>query len=152
MDYVPLYALYISILSIGVSVITFVVTFIKQQRSQQFRIAIDVNDKLKETVNKFAEFGRQPHHDIEIKTAKRLHALQYLDTMELFSFLVRNKEITNENIINYFKPSMISEAKRIFQDYPDVAQNNNAFEDVKNMLRKWGECQVMIKHLNLIMN
>ena len=70
MDYVPLYALYISILSIGVSVITFVVTFIKQQRSQQFRIAIDVNDKLKETVNKFAEFGIQPHHDIEIKTAK----------------------------------------------------------------------------------
>jgi glutathione peroxidase-family protein len=139
MDYVPLYALYISILSIGVSVITFVVTFIKQQRSQQFRIAIDVNDKLKETVNKFAEFGRQPHHDIEIKTAKSCMHYNTLIQWNFFSFLVRNKEITNENIINYFRPSMISEAKRIFQDYLDVAQNNNAFEDVKNMLRKWGE-------------
>jgi hypothetical protein len=112
----------VRIISILISIGTFVVTYVTQQRSKQFRIALDINDRLIETANRSAEFAGEPHYAHQIKIQKKWRDLQYLTTLEPFSFLVRKKEITNKNIINYFKPLMISQTQRIFKDHPDVAR------------------------------
>jgi hypothetical protein len=119
-------ALFISIVAIVVSI----TTFIKKQKSEEFCVALDIHSKLEMVVN---ELIRVYSDEVQ----KRSKSLEYLNVWEWFAFLVNNKEIKNCNIKKYFKPSLTIEVEKIFQDYPEVAKDDGAFKETKQLLEKW---------------
>jgi hypothetical protein len=70
MDYIPIV---ISLFAVVVSI----VTFIKKEKSDQFRIALDIHDKLEKCVNELSK--------INDKGEIRLNALEFLNLWEFFS-------------------------------------------------------------------
>ena len=98
MDYIPIV---ISLFAVAVSI----VTFIKKEKSDQFRIALDIHDKLEKCVNELSKINDKG-------------------------------EIRNKNVIKFFKPSFQLETQRIFQLYPDIANDDEAFGEIKKLLTK----------------
>lgn len=135
----------IDYLAIGISLSALsvsIITFIKKRKSDQFRIALDISDRLEKATdeliqaseiagNQFTSFESDKRHN-----ALRQPTLHLLNVYEFLSFLVNNGEINNKNIIKYFKPGMIEEIKQIFGDYPDIAQDET-YDDIKKLLKKW---------------
>jgi hypothetical protein len=124
--YLPITTIFISLGALAVSIITFV----RKQKSDQFRTALDIHDRLEQIANELIEV----YFD-DLK--KKQKSLEYLELWEWFAFLVNNKEITNTTIQKYFKPSLVVEVEKIFNDYPDVANNAEAFQETKKLLSKW---------------
>lgn len=136
---VDILTILVAISAVGISIYTFV----KKQKSDQFRIALDINDRLEKTTNELinsskvaeSKYPRQlgDQYLEEIKSP----TLELLTVYEFFSFLVNNKELTNSNVIKYFKRSLILEVERIFRDYPDIAQDEEEFKEIKTLFKKW---------------
>jgi hypothetical protein len=126
-------------------------TFFKKQKSDQFRIALDINDRLEKATNelisssKIAESTSPQVSDQSLAHQLREQYLQeiksptlhLLSVYEFFSLLVNKNELTNLHIIKYFKRGLILDADRIFKDYPEIAQHDEDFKETKNLLRKW---------------
>lgn len=79
-------------------------TFLRKQKSEQFRIAIDIQNKLEEDVNQLIKAKDNP-------SDRRSYSLQYLNTLELLSLLINKGEIKNKNVIEFFKPRLTTETK-----------------------------------------
>jgi hypothetical protein len=122
-------AIVISVVAVAVSIIT----FDRRQKSDEFRIALDIHNKLEQLVNEIIVNKDNSRN-------RRSKSLEYLDTWEYFAFLVNNKEIKNHNIYNFFKKSLCDETRQVFQEYPDIANNDKSFEEVKGLRKKWS-CQ-----------
>ena len=106
-----------------------VITFLRKQKSEQFRIALDINNRLEENVNQLLNTEKDTPE-------RRSYSLQYLNSLEFLSFLINKGEIKNKNIIEFFKPRLMNETKRIFDDYPDIANDEKAFEEIKKLRKK----------------
>jgi hypothetical protein len=129
-------AIGISLTALGVTIWT----FSRKQKSEAFRIALDLNSKIKEQSDEIVEAcsSNEPPEKIRYKE------LEYLNTWEFFAFLVNKGELKNENILNYFKPAFISGVEDTLKDYPDVAKNTNVYEEIRTRLEKWGH-KIQIK-------
>ena len=132
----------ISILALGITLFTYV----KKQKSDQFRIALDINDRLRDATNelinsskvaekKFPKATVPDYHLEEIKSP----TLTLLTVYEFFSFLVNKKELTNSNIIEYFKRSLELDVEKSFKDFPDIKSDQEEFREIKTLLKKWKE-------------
>lgn len=136
-NYIPIV---ISIAAFGVSIIT----YIKKSKSDQFRIAVDIQNQLEESVNKLILIEERLNDkalpEVEKKALNRQRksmSLYYLNILEFLALLIRRREITNKNIIRYFKPSIKDESKQVFEDYPDIEQDPAMYEEIKELLEQW---------------
>lgn len=144
---------YISVsIAISAFIIT-IITYIKKQKSDQFRTALDISDRLEKATNELinsSNIAESNYPQVGDESLARHLNKQYLEeikspTLELltvyefFSFLVNNKELTNPNIIKYFKRSLILEVEHAFKNYPDIAQDEEEFKEIKELLKKWKE-------------
>ncbi len=121
-DYIPII---ISLFALGVAIIT----FLKKRKSDEFRIALDIHNKLEQIVN---EAYQAPD-----SAQKKSKTLEYLNTWEFFAFLVKSKEIKNENIHDFFKPRFVKEVKATFRAYPKIDEDKKSFKQVRDLLEKW---------------
>ena len=129
-----IYSTYIPIaISIAAFVLSFL-TFVLKRKNEQFRIALDLNSKIKEDSDEIVEAisNNKPPEKIRYKN------LEYLNTWEFFAFLVNNGEIKNKNMLKYFKPSFVSEVKETLEEYRDVAENKAKYEEIRTPLETWG--------------
>jgi hypothetical protein len=124
MEIVTLVPIAISVAALAVSTWTFV----RRQKSDEFRVALDINSKLEQSLSELV---------LVSSNERRSKTLEYLSIWEFFAFLVNNKEIKNDSIQKFFKPSLVKEIERIFQEYPDLAKNTEAYEETKILLKKW---------------
>jgi competence protein ComGF len=73
-----------------------------------------------------------------LKRNLRDASLHYLNLWEFFSFLVNEEEINNQNIIEYFKPNLVSGTDDVFEEYEDIKNNQKAFEEIRQLHKKLG--------------
>ena len=116
----------ISLGAVGVSIRVFLV----KQKNEEFRIALEIHDKLEQKVNELI----QVYPDSQRRRDK---SLEYLNIVEYFAFLVNSKEIKNRNIQKYFKSSLKEDVREIFKEYPDLSKKEDTFEETKKLLEKW---------------
>jgi hypothetical protein len=113
--------------------ITFGITFWRTRKSEQVRIASDISKDLTEIENMILKVpGDFAHQDI-----RRRRHIQYLNVWEWFSLLVNHREITNETILDHFKPNLIRDHDAIFKEYRDLKDDDNKFPQFKTLYRKW---------------
>ena len=138
---------YISVI-ISISALAFtIIIFAKKQKSDQFRTALDVSERLEKATNeliKAASIAREKFPTSEwaqefFLTTIKAPTLELLTVYEIFALLVNHKELTNQNIIKHFKHSLKLEVDDAFKNYPDIAQNEEEFTEVKELLKKWNE-------------
>lgn len=129
-----IYSTWIPIVISSGAFIVSIWTFSRKQKSEEFRIALDLNSKIKEQSDEIVEaYSRnEPPEKIRYKE------LEYLNTWEFFAFLVNNGEIKNKNILNYFKPTFVSGVKETLEEYRDVAENNQKYGEIRTLLKRWG--------------
>jgi hypothetical protein len=51
--------------------------------------------------------------------------------------LVNTKEVTNEHILNFFKPDLLKNYEALFGRYKDLEEDQDAFQNLKQLYRKW---------------
>ena len=68
---------------------------------------------------------------------KRTRDLQYLNIWEKFSFFVNNKEITDDKIKDYYKPTLIKDYEVTLLKYPDKLEDPSEYEELKKLYKKW---------------
>ncbi|MGD1835323.1 MAG: hypothetical protein ACPKQO_06340 [Nitrososphaeraceae archaeon] len=130
---------FISIVIAVIAIIISIITFAKRKKSDQFKIALDINNKLEKNIDEFSKSDFSPENSDELSNddpSQRSKAIQLLSTIEFLSFTINHKEITNKNIIQYFKSPLINESKKIFQKYPDFEENKELYQETKKILRK----------------
>lgn len=139
LDYIPII---ISLGAVGISIFTYV----KRQKSDQFRIVLDIQNKLEETVNRLIEIDvklKEQKLDEDAKYSilkeRRSRALEYLNVLEFLAFLINNNEVKDDKIIHHYKPSITDETVHIFKQYPDIDTNDKYYGEIKKLLVKWGE-------------
>ena len=139
LDYVPI-AISLGALSISI------IAYVKRQKSDQFRIILDIQNKLEETVNRLIEIDSrlkvQKHDENtknEILKERRSRALEYLNNLEFLALLINNDELKEDSIINHYKPSITDETEHIFKQYPDLDTNDSYYGELKQLLKKWGK-------------
>ncbi len=132
----------ISILALGITLFTYV----KKQKSDQFRIALDINDRLRDATNELINSSKVAEKKFPKATVPDYHleetkspTLTLLAVYEFFSFLVNKKELTNSNIIEYFKRSLELDVEKSFKDFPDIKSDQEEFREIKTLLKKWKE-------------
>lgn len=117
---------------IGVSVAAFIVsiwTFSRKQKSDEFRIALDIHNRLEKIVNEAYRVPEGAQRNSKI--------LEYLNTWEFFAFLVKSDELGNENIHDFFKPRFVKEVKETFLVYQKIEEDKKAFKQVRHLLEEW---------------
>jgi hypothetical protein len=50
---------------------------------------------------------------------------------------MNNNEITNDHVIQHFRSSIVEESRLLFEDYPDIDRDDNTFQEIKKLLKKW---------------
>jgi hypothetical protein len=53
------------------------------------------------------------------------------------TLLVNHREITNETILDHFKPNLIRDYDATFKEYRDLKNDDNEFPQFKTLYRKW---------------
>ena len=51
--------------------------------------------------------------------------------------LVSTKEITNELILDFFKPDLLKNYEMLFGRYKDLEEDKDAYQNLKQLYRKW---------------
>ena len=87
----------IATLALIVSIATFYLTFTRGRKSEQIKMTHDILREFSEAENRLldVEYDKDPHQ-------WRLRHLQYLNTLEWFSFLVNHGELKDEDLKEYF--------------------------------------------------
>ncbi len=120
----------ISMLAVAISLLSFAIVLShnkKKAKSDQFKFAGDLNDRIERIDNKISDvieqFDRSTKSEDDWKyflDAKGDLSSEKLNTLEFLSLLINNNEITNRSIIKHFKPTLIEESKYIFKQYPEL--------------------------------
>ena len=113
--------------------VTFWILFARTRKSEQVRIAGETSRNLKEIENRVLEFPEQPAYESQ----RKYGYIQYLNEWEFFSMLVNTKEITNEHILEFFKPDLLKNYETIFGRYKDLEEDQDAYQNLKQLYRKW---------------
>jgi len=144
-----------------ISISTFVIQHRSVRKTEQMKIAMEINSKLDDAENKIFEIKDQikqieyenedlsPYQSANsdkniakisiLKRNLKDASLHYMNLWEFLSFLVNKKEIHNSNIIEFFKPNLISGTDDVFEDYPEIKNNKNVFEEIKQLRKKWDD-------------
>ena len=139
----------IAVSAFGFSIASFSISYHRGRKMEQIKTVIEISNKLDETENKFLaiedkmremQIKNKILEDEDYSALERQHKdeyLLYMNHWEFFSFLVNQKEIHNENIKKFFKKNFKSGTKRFFTKYPNYKNNDEDFEEVKKLLKKW---------------
>jgi hypothetical protein len=124
----------IATLALIVSIATFYLTFTRGRKSEQIKMTHDILREFSEAENRLldVEYDKDPHQ-------WRLRHLQYLNTLEWFSFLVNHGELKDEDLKEYFKPLLIRDHDTVLGHDGLEAQKNNPedFKEFKKLYKKW---------------
>jgi len=126
---------YIPIFIASLSLILALILFLKRQKSDQFRIFFDIQDRLDRNLYELREIYRnlnKPETQNTFRNEKKSNSLQCLNILEFFSLLVNTNEINNRKIILYYKKVVQQESEQVFNDYPDIKEED--FEELKKLL------------------
>lgn len=139
----------IAVSALGFSIASFSITYYRGRKMEQIKTVIEISNKLDESENKFftiedkireMETKNKIMNYEDISALERQHKdeyLLYMNYWEFFAFLVNQKEINNKNIKKYFKKNFKSGTNRFFTKYPIYKNNDDDFEEVKKLLKKW---------------
>lgn len=136
--------------------------FYKKTKSDQFRLLLEILDRLDKSTHKLEEAEKQyqnyliAHLNSHPKSNDKLQQIEMnkeikdmqrgtlkspiivlLDVYEYFSFLVLNKEITHEDAIGFIKSRFQTHVNMAFQVIPEYASDNNIYPRIKELLKKW---------------
>jgi hypothetical protein len=116
--------------------VTFFILFRRQRKSEQIKIVSEIEREFFEVENATLKiFSLEDPQQKKLEIRER--DLQYLNIWERFSFLVNNKEITDHKIQNYYKSTLIKDYEKILILYPDKLNDDNAYEELKKLYKKW---------------
>jgi Domain of unknown function (DUF4760) len=124
----------IATLALIVSIATFYLTFTRGRKSEQIKMTHDILREFSEAENRLldVEYDKDPHQ-------WQLRHLQYLNTLEWFSFLVNHGELKDEDLKEYFKPLLIRDHDTVLGHDGLETQKNNPedFKEFKKLYKKW---------------
>lgn len=137
----------ISMLAVAISLLSFTIVLShnkKKAKSDQFKFALDLNDRIERIDDKISDvieqFNRSAKSEDDRKyflDAKEDLSSEKLNTLEFLSLLINNNEITNKSIIKHFKPTLIDDTKYIFKEYPDLEKDEEKYDELKKLLGRF---------------
>ncbi|MGE3398155.1 MAG: hypothetical protein AB7I49_02685 [Candidatus Nitrosocosmicus sp.] len=150
MDFLSIVSINIlGIVAIGISFSSLVVVILfnrKRTKSDQFRVALDLNyriedvdNKLSGLIEKYNTTTKSEKNKIEFQNSRKILSLEKLNTLEFFALLINEGEITVESIIRHFKDTFIDDTNGIFMKYPEWKSNEKMFEELKKLLKRFEE-------------
>jgi hypothetical protein len=105
--------------------LTFAITYGRNRKSEQIRIASDIWDKMdkhylpfKIKCKKYYDLGESSEEAKNLKTEIAELAVQYLELLNFLAYLILEKEIKNKKLINYYKKDMLK-TYAMFREYLD---------------------------------
>jgi hypothetical protein len=111
---------------------TFGILYRRTTKSEEYRIASDISKSLTELEHKILAV---PSEDVE---QKLLRHKQYLNVWEWFAFLVNHDELKNKKILEYFKPTFLSDYKEYSEMFPELKSNGVVeFRELRRLYQKW---------------
>lgn len=135
---------YIAISSVVISLFSLSMVLFnnaKKTKSDQFKIAMDMNYRIEDLDNKLgaviAKYTNSTKSEIDSTSFRNVYhdlVVEKLNTMEFFAMLINKHEITNKNIIKHFKPTFIEDTDFIFKEYPGLEKDENKYEELKKLL------------------
>jgi len=137
--------LILSIVAIGVSLLTFFLTYRRSRKTEELKLCLDMSSRLDEADNKVLEIAdkliRSNTTDQELRKGwifnQRMAEMSYLNHWEFFSFLVNTGEIHEEKILGYYKDILKEKVELVFDGYPDVKYNKDYYKEIKKLLKEW---------------
>jgi hypothetical protein len=126
---------FVLLIGVIISAVTFLKTFGKMRRSEQLKMAHDIQLMLSNAHLNYDKVILQLDsifpHDKEKRTAlHRTAFMEILNTIEWISFLILRKEIDNE-LIEYFKPLVIQYHDNCEQLFPSLLKDENEYKELK---------------------
>jgi hypothetical protein len=118
----------------------------KKTRSDQFKIAMDMNYRIEDLDNKLgaviAKYNNSTKSEVDLTSFRTEYddlSMEKLNTMKFLAMLINKHEITNKNIIKHFKPTFIEDSDYLFKEYPKLEKDENKYEELKNLLNRLGD-------------
>jgi hypothetical protein len=115
---------------------TFGVIYHRTRKNEQMRTAIEFSRNLVNSEDKYLH-PTQDADNPEYEYQKRYRHMQYINEWEFFSFLVNSGEISDPKIQEYFKPTLIDDYEVFFSSYPEYANDNSKYAELKKLYQKW---------------
>lgn len=132
-----------------VSAFTFYKSYSKMKNTEQIKIAHDISNQIaitslrfKDELKRYGEYLKwkaddgdltKPEPKFDIDDLK-FTATQYLNQLEWLSFLINKKQIFDDDLIDYFKPSMLEDHYTILDLFPEF---KDKFEEFNKLCEKW---------------
>jgi hypothetical protein len=131
---------FVLLIGVIISAVTFFKTFGKMRRSEQLKMAHDIQTMLSNAHLNYDKIVLQLDsiypHDKERRTAlHRTAFMEILNTIEWISFLILRKEIDSE-LIEYFKPLVIQYHDNCEQLFPSLLDDANEYKELKTLCAK----------------
>lgn len=139
-----------NILPIFATVISFVSLIVviwnnrKKTKSDQFRIALDMNYRIEDIDNKLGQVNEKFNSSSKTESDRKSYLIskedltqENMNTLEFFALLINNDEITIESIIKHFKPTFIEVTGSIFREFPELKNDEKKYEEVKKLLKRF---------------
>jgi hypothetical protein len=129
---VDLLSKYATVGAFVATVLTFGILYRRTRKSEEYSIANDISKSLTELEHKILEV---PSEDVE---QKLLRHRQYLNVWEWFAFLVNRDELKNKEILEYFKPTFLSDYEEYSEVFPALKNNSVVeFREIRRLHEKW---------------
>ena len=138
MDFNPIE--YTSIGIASFSIFLSIWLFNRKQKSDQYKILLDIQDRLDKNLIELREIYRnlnKSETQREFLVEKRSNSLQCLNILEFFALLINANEIKERKIISHFKNIVLEESEKAFQALPDVKKEN--FQELETLIKKYND-------------
>lgn len=119
--------------ALAVTIVTFWLVFRRTNKSKQFSIANDISNSFTEIEGEILKLPKDEAHE----KVRKYRRVQYMNVWEWFGLLVKNKQITDETILEHFKHSLIRDHDTVFGEYPDLRDDKNEFPHFRDLYDKW---------------
>jgi hypothetical protein len=130
----PMVSALIAVAGVSASAITFWKSFSRMKKSEQVRIAHDIGNNLALAESSIIDAIKGGNLDVI-----KLRYVQYLNVWEWFSFLVNKKQITIQELIDHYKPTMLKDRDGLFKQYPEFDKEDK-FVEFRALCKKL-ECE-----------
>jgi hypothetical protein len=123
--------------------ITFIITYYKNNKDHQIKIAYDLSTQLFESENNLIKYLNELKNDPDIISLTQWYpqkiqedikpyVIQHLNNWEWFSLLVNDGSLSNSTLKKHFKDNFIFDYEKMLPKYPDLM-----FPQTRILYDKW---------------
>jgi translation initiation factor 2 alpha subunit (eIF-2alpha) len=120
-----------AVVGVIISAIIFRKSFSRISMIEQINISHDLENRLTEIEHRIIDVNKNDKDQLEYRYR------QYLNVWEWFSLLINNERVEMDEIIQYYKPTMLKDYEEIFSYFTTIRDDNTKFYQYKKLCKKW---------------